>query len=118
MSVLAARLLQISGTRDDHFGVALLISLAVHAAMLAVHFASPPPSAHEATLEVTLLNVRGDTAPLRAKVIAQYDFHGGGDTQSGVASTPLPFTAPDTPDEVVLAALRKRQRELEAEQQR
>jgi len=119
MSVLAARLLQIRGSRDDHFGIALLISLAVHAAMLAIHLSSPPPPpAHETTLEVTLLNVRGDTPPMAPKVIAQHDFDGGGDAQAGVAATPLPLTASNTPDEVVLAALKKRQEELEAEQQR
>src|SRR5690606_3004742 len=35
-----------------------------------------------------------------------------------VASTPLPLTTPDAPNELVLAALHKRQKELEAEQER
>lgn len=119
MSVLAARLLQIRGRRDDHLGIALLISLVVHAALLAVHFSTPPaPPPRASSLEVTLLNVRGDTAPLQAQVLAQHDFDGGGPAVSGVASTPLPLTAADSPNEIVLAAMRQRQRELEAEQER
>ena len=119
MSVLAARLLQIRGSRDDHLGIALLISLAIHAALLVVHFSDPPaPAPRETTLEVTLLNVRGDTPPLQAQVLAQHDFDGGGEAQQGVAATPLPLTAADAPDEVVLAALLQKQKELEAEQER
>ncbi len=119
MSVLAARLLQIRGRRDDHLGIALLISIAVHAALLAVHFSGPPAAApRETTLEVTLLNVRGDMAPVRPQVLAQHDFSGGGTAQAGVASGPLPLTATDTPEQIVLAAMLQRQRELEAEQER
>ena len=119
MSVLAARLLQIRVHRDDHLGIALLISLALHAALLAVHFSGPAAApAREATLEVTLLNVRGDTPPLQPRVLAQHDFDGGGPADAGVASTPLPLTAADAPDEIVLAALQQRQKELEAEQER
>ncbi len=119
MSVLAARLLQIRGRRDDHLGIALLISLAVHAGLLAVHFSAPPaPSPQETTLEVTLLNVRGDTRPLQPMVLAQHDFDGGGEAAQGVAATPLPLTSPDASEEVVLAALMQRQKELEAEQEK
>ena len=119
MSVLAACLLQIRGDRDDHLGIALLISIAVHAALLAVHFSAPPAAiAPEPTLEVTLLNVKGDMPAAQPQILAQHDFSGGGDSESGVASTPLPLTATGTPDEIVLAALLKRQKELEAEQER
>lgn len=119
MSVLAARLLQIRGSRDDHLGLALLISIAVHAGLLAVHFSRPPaPAPQASTLEVTLLNVRGDTEPLQPQVLAQHDFSGGGDADAGVAATLLPLTATGTPDEIVLAAMRQRQKELEAEQER
>ena len=119
MSMLAARLLEIRGKRDDYFGIALLVSIAVHAGLLAVHFARPaPPPLAETMLEVTLLNVRGDTAPQLAQVIAQHDFDGGGPSETGLASTPLPLTHAAAPDEIALAALRKRQQELEAEQQR
>ncbi|NYT22090.1 TonB family protein [Alcaligenaceae bacterium] len=118
MSVLAGRLLQIRGHRDDHLGIALLISLAVHAALLAVHFSAPPSPAPDTTLEVTLLNVRGDTRPAQPQVLAQHDFDGGGEADAGTAATPLPLTAASSPDEIVLAALQERQKELEAEQER
>lgn len=119
MSVLASSLLRIRGSRDDHLGIALLISIAVHGGLLAIHFADPPaPAPQETTLEVTLLNVRGDTPPVQAQVLAQHDFDGGGQADEGVASTPLPLTATDAPDEVVLAAMLQKQRELEAEQER
>lgn len=119
MSVLAARLLQVRPARDDYFGIALLISIAVHAALLAIHFTSPPaPRPVEGGLEVILLNVRGDTPPMQPQVLAQHDFDGGGPADTGVASTPLPVTASDLPFEYALPALLKRQQELEAEQER
>ncbi len=119
MSVLAARLLQIRGNRDDHLGIALLISIAVHAVLLAVHFTDPPAAPpRETTLEITLLNIRADTPVVRPQVLAQHDFSGGGESAAGVASTPLPVTAAGTPDQVVLAAMLQRQKELEAEQER
>ena len=117
--MLAARLLEIRGKRDDYFGIALLISIAVHAGLLALHFSRPaPPPVPETTLEVTLLNVLGDTPPQNAQVIAQHDFDGGGTTETGLASTPLPLTHAAAPDEIALTALRQRQKDLEAEQQR
>ncbi|NLC36943.1 MAG: TonB family protein [Alcaligenaceae bacterium] len=119
MSVLAARLLQIRGRRDDYLGLALLISIAVHGGLLAVRFAAPSaPPPPDTTLEVVLLNVQGDMPALQPQVLAQYDFDGGGRDDAGVASTPLPLTATDTPHEVVLAAMLQRQKELEAEQER
>ena len=119
MSVLAARLLQVRPARDDYFGIALLISIAVHAALLAIHFTAPPaPAPAEGGLEVILLNVRGDTTPVEAQVLAQHNFDGGGSAENAVASTPLPVTAVDAPFEYSLPALMKRQQELEAEQER
>lgn len=119
MPVLAARLLQIRGRRDDHLGIALLVSLAVHAGLLAVHFSRPPVTPpRPSSLEVTLLNVQGDTRPMQPQAIAQHDFDGGGPADSGVASGPLPLTSTDTPHQMVLAAMLQRQKELEAEQER
>lgn len=119
MSVLAARLLQIRGSRDDHFGIAMLISIAIHAGLLAIHFSEPVETpAHETSLEVTLINVHGDTPPIAPQVLAQHDFDGGGPAESGVAATPLPVTSADAAYAISLPALLKRQKELEAQQER
>lgn len=96
----------------------MLLSLAIHAAVLTLHFSRPaPPKASLNTLEVTLVNARSTAAPLQPKMLAQEMLNGGGQAESGQASSPLPRTA-ESADEVVLAALRKKQQELEAEQQR
>lgn len=119
MPLLAARLLQIRGPRDDHFGIAMLISTAIHAGLLAIHFSKPPAApARETTLEVTLINVQGDRPPIEPQVLAQHDFDGGGTAESGVAATPLPVTTPDAAYQMSLPALLQRQKELEAEQER
>ena len=69
------------------------------------------------SLEVALVNARTEDAPLAPQVIAQADVDGGGTSDQGLASSPLPRTG-DAPDTVVLEALRKRQAQLEAEQLR
>ncbi|AHV93581.1 tonB family C-terminal domain protein [Bordetella holmesii 30539] len=98
--------------------VAIAISLLVHAGLLAWRFTAPPlRRSPAASLEITLVNAHTDTAPLRAQVLAQAAVDGGGNALAGVASTPLPRTA-DSPDTIVLQAMRKRQAQLEAEQAR
>jgi protein TonB len=95
------------------------LSLGIHAAILAVHFSSPPASKPLArTLEVTLVNARSEVAPLKPTILAQQAIDGGGEAQAGQASSPLPRTVAESADQVVLAALQKRQEELEAEQLR
>ncbi|HEU0229797.1 MAG TPA: TonB family protein [Burkholderiaceae bacterium] len=98
--------------------VALPISLALHAALLAVRFSSPPPPAPEAsTLEVVLVNARTKAAPIKPRLLAQNTLNGGGPATSGYSASPLPRTTEDqTANQVVLAALRQRQARLEKEQ--
>lgn len=97
--------------------IAIVLSLCVHAAALAIHFAHPvPPAREQDTLEVTLVNARTETAAANPAVLAQNQINAGGNAQSGLASSPLPRTADASPDQIVLAALRKRQQELEKEQ--
>ena len=105
--------------RSDYFSVAMLLSVCLHAAALAIHFApavTPPPQ--ETRLEVTLVNARTEEAPIKAQLVAQQQINGGGDAAARTASSPLPRTADASADQIVLAALRKRQEELEAEQRR
>lgn len=119
MSMLSALLLHARAQRNDYLRIAIVLSLAIHAAVLAVHFSSPaPPKAQTSALEVTLVNARSTAAPINPKLLAQDQLNGGGQTQTGHASSPLPRTAAESADEVVLEALHKRQAELEAEQLR
>jgi len=95
----------------------MLLSLCIHAAALAIRFTGPAaPAARPAdSLEVTLVNAHTDAAPIRPDILAQAQIDGGGN-ETGYAASPLPRTADAPADEVVLAALRKRQKQLEAEQ--
>lgn len=119
MSMLSALLLHARTPRTDYLRIAIVLSLAVHAAVLAIHFSNPaPPKTQASTLEVTLVNARSPAAPLNPKLLAQNQLNGGGQAQAGQASSPLPRTAAESANELVLAALHKRQAELEAEQLR
>ncbi len=116
--MLSALLLRVRMPRNDYLRIAMLLSLAIHAAVLTLHFSRPvPPKAPVNTLEVTLVNARSTAAPIKPKMLAQDMLNGGGQAEAGQASSPLPRTA-ESAEEVVLAALRKKQQELEAEQLR
>lgn len=100
--------------------IALPISLAVHAALLALRFSSSPPRPPEAsTLEVVLVNARTQAAPIRPKLLAQNTLNGGGPATEGYSASPLPRTTDDPSAETaVLAALHQRQVQLERQQTR
>ncbi|MGB3289496.1 MAG: TonB family protein [Burkholderiaceae bacterium] len=105
--------------RNDYLRIALVLSLAIHGAALTLRFVAPPvPPPKPSALEVTLVNARSEAAPIQPRMLAQNDLNGGGEAATGQAASPLPRTATESADEVVLAALRKRQEELETEQQR
>ena len=117
MPTLSA-LLRVRARRNDYLRIAILLSLAIHALVLTVHFSGPRAKTPQVSaLEVTLVNARSEVAPLRPEMLAQEQLHGGGETASGQAASPLPRTALESADQVVLAALRKRQAELEIQQQ-
>ncbi|TAN27434.1 MAG: energy transducer TonB [Castellaniella sp.] len=97
---------------------ALLLSLAIHALLLLWHGFAVRPAPQVSTLEITLVNSRSETPPLRPQALAQQSLNGGGNEPQGLAASPLPRTVENSPDEVVLEALRRRQAELEAEQKR
>lgn len=118
MSTLSVPL-RLPTPRNDYLRIALVLSLAIHAAALTVHFVSPPvPATKITSLEVTLVNARSEADPIQPKILAQNPLNGGGEAVSGQAASPLPRTVAQSADEIVLAALRKRQEELEAEQDR
>jgi protein TonB len=74
---------------------ALLVSLGVHAAALTVRIVDPVAFNRvfqDTPLEVILVNARSNEAPTRAQAIAQANLAGGGETEKGRATSPLPPT--------------------------
>ena len=79
--------------------IALGISVAAHALLLAFRFADPESFNRvftETPLEVILVNAKSNERPEKAQAIAQSSLAGGGDLERGRATSPLPpstFTA-------------------------
>ena len=96
------------------------VSILLHAILMMVHFRFPEAmrwnSANQ-PLEVVLVNSKTRDKPERAKALAQANLDGGGNTEARQrATSPLPTTNPKEPGRD-LAEMRRRQRELEAQQQ-
>jgi protein TonB len=73
--------------------VALIVSVGVHAALLAWRWADPPSferAFKDTPLEVILVNARGPERPQQAQAIAQATLAGGGNVEKGRATSPLP----------------------------
>ena len=76
--------------------IALAVSVAAHAALLAVRFVDPERLNRvfqDTPLEVILVNARSNERPDKAQAIAQASLAGGGEAQAGRATSPLPPTA-------------------------
>jgi protein TonB len=76
--------------------LALIASLAVHAALLLVRIVDPTTFNRifeDTPLEVILVNSRSGEAPEKAQAIAQASLAGGGDALTGRATSPLPPSA-------------------------
>jgi protein TonB len=76
--------------------IALLVSLGVHAALLAVRIVDPEGFDRvfqDTPLEVILVNKRSSEAPVKAQAIAQANLAGGGEAEKGRATSPLPPSA-------------------------
>ena len=72
--------------------IALIVSLGVHAALLLVRIVDPQRFDRifeDSPLEVILVNSRSGQAPEKAQAIAQASLAGGGEAQSGRATSPL-----------------------------
>lgn len=105
--------------RGGYLPLALVLSVSIHAALLVLQLRTPsPPAVSNGPLEVTLVNARTETAPAQPQVLAQQQINAGGNGGESVAASPLPRTVAESPDQIVLEALRKRQAQLEAEQER
>ena len=101
-------------------GAAIGLSLALHAALLSMHFKFPEGirwKPESAPLEVVLVNAKSESRPAQADVLAQANLDRGGTVeQKRRAKTPLPVTEPRKPGKD-LADAQRRQRSLEARQQ-
>jgi protein TonB len=96
------------------------VSIVLHAILMLIHFRYPDAmrwnSANQ-PLEVVLVNSKTKEKPDRAKALAQSNLDGGGNTDARQrATSPLPTTNPKEPGRD-LAEMKRRQRELEAQQQ-
>ena len=76
--------------------IALIVSFAVHAALLTVRVVDPEGFNRifqDTPLEVILVNSRSGEPPEKAQAIAQAALAGGGDAAAGRATSPLPPSA-------------------------
>lgn len=73
--------------------IALAASLGVHAALLSLRIAAPEAFNRifqDTPLEVVLVNTRSSEAPVKATALAQANLAGGGNMETGRATSPLP----------------------------
>ncbi len=98
--------------RVSVIGIAIGVSIALHALALAVHFSfgtdrfadrNPP-------LLVALVNAKSSTKPAKADILAQANLDGGGNTDlNRRAKTPLPVLPRDTPRQNIAVAATRQQ---------
>jgi protein TonB len=107
------------GSQDRVLGAAIGLSLALHAALLSMHFKFPDASrwkSSSAPIEVVLVNAKTKERPAKADALAQANLNRGGTVEENRrAKTPLPVTEPREPGKD-LAEAQRRQRSLEAQQ--
>jgi protein TonB len=73
--------------------IALAFSLGLHAALLSLRIAAPEAFNRifqDTPLEVVLVNTRSQEAPTKATALAQANLAGGGQMETGRATSPLP----------------------------
>ncbi|MCE4553009.1 energy transducer TonB [Roseateles cellulosilyticus] len=73
--------------------IALAFSLGVHAVLLSLRIAAPEAFNRifqDTPLEVVLVNTRSNEAPVKATALAQANLAGGGNMETGRATSPLP----------------------------
>jgi protein TonB len=101
--------------------ISIAVSIFLHAVLLTMQFRFPDALRWKSAsqpLEVILVNSKARDKPSRAKALAQANLDGGGNTDEKLrAATAAPVTNPRNPGRD-LAETQRRQRELEAQQQR
>lgn len=99
---------------------AFALSLAAHAAVLAIRFVDPEflrVRASEPPLEIILVNARSEARPTLPQALAQVNLDGGGTHDDGRRASPLPDSLLMR-DGDTLSDVRRRVEQLEQEQQR
>ncbi|MDP9125457.1 MAG: TonB family protein [Pseudomonadota bacterium] len=84
---------RIRAWRPSVMQLALTISISLHAAVLGVRIVDPQDFNRvfqDTPLEVVLVNARSTEAPTKAQAIAQANLAGGGEGETGIATSPLP----------------------------
>ena len=101
--------------------ISVAVSILLHAILLTIHFRFPETlrwKSESQPLEVILVNSKTRDKPSRAKALAQANLDGGGNTdERRRATSAAPVTNPRDPGRD-LAETQRRQRELEAQQQK
>jgi protein TonB len=96
----------IAPRRVSTMGIAIGISIALHAIALSLHFTIGSGRDHDTNppLEVALVNARSASKPTKADLLAQANLDGGGNTeQNRRARTPLPVMD-ETPRRAIAVA--------------
>ncbi len=99
--------------------LALGISVAVHAVLLTVRFVDPEAierAFRDTPLEVILVNARSNAVSDKAQAIAQSALAGGGETERGRATSPLPSTRLSDSGDTVEEEAQQRIRRLQKQQ--
>lgn len=105
--------MRVSGWDRSKLRLAVVFSLLVHAAFLAVQCTAPKKEIQaKSQLEVILVNAKSKTDPADAKVLAQVGLDGGGQADQGRATT-LPSQAEDEVSQRELLAAKQRLAALE-----
>lgn len=105
---------------DRPLAFAVAVSLLLHGLVMFIRFAPPLPvrfAPSDPRLEVVLVNAKTPNRPLNPEVLAQVDMEGGGEHDSGRATSPLPAEA-RAEDGTALQRQRARVEELQQEQRR
>jgi protein TonB len=93
--------------RVSAIGIAIGISVALHAVAMMIHFTfgSGRTSEDSAPLQIALVNAKSASKPAKADILAQANLDGGGNTEKDRrAKTPLPVLPNDTPRQNVAVA--------------
>jgi len=96
---------------------ALLLSIAVHVALLAWQRATPPAASPKPSeLEIVVVNAATQSEPSQAQLLAQVNVDGGGQANLGYTTTQVPYSG-DVAEPIVQETLNKKKEQLELEQQ-